>query len=74
MPHLAGTGPLRELHFRNELRLDPRRNGRVLRFLSERRLRGLQLDQLAMQLFEDVMASREIGQPARQGGLAAPRR
>jgi hypothetical protein len=27
-----------------------------------------------MQLFEDVMASREIGQPARQGGLAAPRR
>ena len=56
MPHLAGTGPLCELHLRNELRLDPRRNGLVFRFLSERRLRGLQLDQLAMQLFEDVMA------------------
>ena len=56
MPHLAGARPLCKLHLRNELRLDPGRDGFVLHFLAERRLRGLQLDEFAVQLFEVFVA------------------
>jgi hypothetical protein len=36
MAHLPGACPFRELHFRDELRFDPGRNGFVFRRFSER--------------------------------------
>jgi hypothetical protein len=63
MPHFAGACPFGELHFRHELRLHPCRHQFVLHLLKERRLRGLELDELAVKLFKYFVAEAGANSP-----------
>src|SRR5579859_2128240 len=56
MPHFAGACPFSELHFRYELRPHPGRHRFVLHLRRERRLRRLELDELAVKLFKYFVA------------------